>query len=84
MTTVLQLINGAINTMLSNVERRKQAVENRPETEHVEYDYDDGEIVLTALCEKVDEDFESFVETVGLDIRSGPKYVGVGVEVILA
>lgn len=84
MSTAHQHTNGDTNTMLSNVERRRDAVENRPETEHVDFDYDDGEIVLVALCEKIDDDFEAFVDSVGLDIRSGPKYVGVGLEVILA
>lgn len=70
--------------MLSNVERRSEKVEQYPEVERADLDYDDGEIVLMALCESVDEDFEDFVESIGLDIRSGPKYVGLGVEVILA
>lgn len=70
--------------MLSNIERRTKAVESHPSVENAQLDYDDGEIVLIALCEKVEEDFENFVERTGLTIRSGPKYVGLGVEVVLA
>lgn len=70
--------------MLSNVERRHDAVEQHSNVERVNYDYDDGEVVLMALCDTVDEPFVDFVEDLGLTVRSGPKYVGVGVEVILA
>lgn len=70
--------------MLSNVQRRKEAVEQRRETRRVSFDYDDGEVVLVALCEEVGPQFEDFIESLDLEIRSGPQWVGVGVEVVIA
>ena len=40
--------------MLSNIERRKEAIEAHEQTERADLDYDDGEVVLMALCENVD------------------------------
>lgn len=69
--------------MLSNIERRSRQIEQHENVEHADLDYDDGEIVVIALCEKFEEDFEDFVDSLGLDIRSGPKYVGIGTEVVV-
>lgn len=69
--------------MRSNIDRRSSRVAQHDTVERTELDYNDGEIVIMALCEKVDGDFEEFVEQLGLTILSGPKYVGIGVEVIL-
>lgn len=70
--------------MRSNIDRRSTAVEQHEAVEHADLDYDDGEIVVIALCDKVDEDFEAFLDALDLSIRSGPKYVGLGEEVVLA
>lgn len=77
-------INTEYTQMLRNIDRRSERVESHENVERADLDYDDGEVVLIALCEEVDESFEEFVENLGLTIRSGPKWVGLGVEVILA
>lgn len=70
--------------MQQNIDRRIKKVESHEDVERADLDYNDGEVVIMALAEKVDNEFEEFVENLGLSIMSGPKYVGLGVEVILA
>lgn len=69
--------------MRSNIDRRATKLEQHEDVERADLDYDDGEVVLVALCEKFDDDVESFLESLDLDIVSGPKFVGFGVEVIV-
>lgn len=70
--------------MRGNIDKRQRLLEQHEAVERTDLDYDDGEIVLIALCDKVDEDFERLVESLDLDIRSGPKWIGLGHEVMLA
>lgn len=70
--------------MRSNIERRQNAVAQLPEVSHSSLDYDDGEVVILTLLDEYDEErVEDFADRHGLEIVSGPKYVEVGVEVIL-
>jgi len=70
--------------MLSNIDRRSRQIESHPNVDHADLDYDDGEIVVMALCQKFDDDFRQFIEDLGLSVRSGPKHLGsIGTEVIV-
>lgn len=70
--------------MRRNIEKRLEAIEKHKDVERAELDYNDGEVVIMALAEKIDEEFENFIENLGMSILSGPKYVGIGITVILA
>lgn len=67
--------------MMSNIDRRQQALSRHEDVDSVELDYDDGELVMRALMPDLDDEFEQFVEDeLELDIQT-VSHVVFGLEV---